>query len=307
MSFQINLNQLQAFNAVIRTKTLKEAGDLLSISPPAVSIQIKNLEQAIGFKLFNRKANGLELNAEGNALVGYTKKIFDQLELLNNKIENFKSDNNSSIRIGINATPAEVIAPLLFNYTKLHLPEVELSFLHGSHTELVEMLRTNKVDFLIKGDIFLEEDFLQQKFINFRIPFIVSANNPLAKEKYISLEKLATLPLFIAPLNSSLSRHIYSFFEQNNIPLPSSDQTIPPNLILKFVEKTNHGAFFNSLVCEDLIDDGRLVELNVEKNPESLHFYIAYTEEALQENKIVDFLEILKDYQQVEAFRIAQK
>ncbi len=294
MNFQVNLNQLYTFYIITKLQSFKEAASYLNLSAAAVSIQVKNLEQFIGFELFVKKVTRIELTEKGKSLLPTIEKIFYNVEVFNKKILSYQHENENKIIIAINSTPGEVLVPLIYNYVNFHLPEVRILFADGSYDELLNKLREKEISCFIKANDFSYPDIKSQKFIEFEVPFVVSAKNPLAKKKYLQLKDLEKTPILLSPLDSSFSWHIHNFFIENDIPKPPSVAVLSSNFDKSFVMNTEYGAFMNSTLITKELERGDLVEIELEKQPSNLNYYIGYLEESLQNQHMVYLLESLQ-------------
>jgi len=77
---QINLNQLRAFFLAAREKNVTRAAELLYVTQPAVTMQIKALEETLGLKLVTKRGKQLEMTEAGIMLFHYAQKVFDVVE-----------------------------------------------------------------------------------------------------------------------------------------------------------------------------------------------------------------------------------
>ncbi|MCG2774379.1 MAG: LysR family transcriptional regulator, partial [Desulfobacterales bacterium] len=77
---RINLNQLRAFFLAVREKSITKAAESLYVTQPAVTMQVKSLEQDLDLKLFRKYGKGLELTDAGEVLFGYAERVFEIVE-----------------------------------------------------------------------------------------------------------------------------------------------------------------------------------------------------------------------------------
>ncbi|HBF42401.1 MAG TPA: LysR family transcriptional regulator, partial [Desulfobacteraceae bacterium] len=80
VSMQINLNQLRAFFLAAREKSMTKAAAALFVTQPAVTMQIKALEESLEVKLLKKKGKLLELTDAGTLLFGYAERMFEIVE-----------------------------------------------------------------------------------------------------------------------------------------------------------------------------------------------------------------------------------
>lgn len=145
----INFEYYKIFYLVAKSKSFTKAADKLFVSQPAVTQNIKKLEDELGRKLFYRTSKGIELTEEGKNLFNYLE---NSIEILNNAEEKFRQYANmetGTIKIRTGSTNAKTVLyePLKEFMKKYPKMNVELS--QGSHKESVKMLNNGEIDMVI--------------------------------------------------------------------------------------------------------------------------------------------------------------
>jgi LysR family glycine cleavage system transcriptional activator len=118
------LSALRAFEAVTRLGSVKDAAAELSLTPSAVSHQLRNLEEFVGQSLLQRRSQQLELTSAGALLAGYTQRGFRELR---RGLVALRTDEDASV-LRVSVTPlfgTEILVPNLFDFERRH-PEVQL-------------------------------------------------------------------------------------------------------------------------------------------------------------------------------------
>ena len=95
-----NLNQLRAFFLAAREKNLTRAAETLCITQPAVSMQIRSLEQALGLKLIQKCGKDFHLTEVGDVLYGYSKKIFKIVDEMEYALKSYMDLAQGSLKLG---------------------------------------------------------------------------------------------------------------------------------------------------------------------------------------------------------------
>ncbi|MFW2057987.1 LysR substrate-binding domain-containing protein [Acinetobacter haemolyticus] len=141
----ISLNWLKTFDVAARVNSFKLAADQLCITPSAVSQQIKELETALGTKLFNRKSHGLYLNETGEKYWREVKRGLNIIRLANDKL---RFDNHQfTLKISLIPPIANnIIFPALLQFNQLY-PDIKLNF---EVTEKLVDLSTSDIDIAIR-------------------------------------------------------------------------------------------------------------------------------------------------------------
>jgi DNA-binding transcriptional LysR family regulator len=113
-----NVHYLRIFLSVLKERSFSGAADVLHISQPSVSIQIRRLEKSLGIKLFERLGRAVYPTSEAELVAEYANRISDLLVDLQTEVSKFKGVNKGHLVIGGNTAPAVKILPLLLRTLK---------------------------------------------------------------------------------------------------------------------------------------------------------------------------------------------
>ncbi|MGB7605331.1 MAG: LysR family transcriptional regulator [Lutisporaceae bacterium] len=214
----MNLNYLKLFNILAAELSFSKTASLLYISQPAVSIQIKNLENELGFKLFDRTGRQLQLTENGKILYRYTKKIFELVDKADTELTSQASNLKGMVEVGASNTPGTYVLPKILSEYSEAYPEV-VSNLHIGNTHDVEkMVLENKVDFAIKGgDVIYNSKLYVEWIAEDEVVFITSPNSFLAKQKYVKLSELECAKFIVHEKNSQLYNLVEDILGELNL------------------------------------------------------------------------------------------
>ncbi len=295
MKKEFNLKQIQVFYVASKYDSFKEAARHLKVSVAAISIQIKNLEEFLGFKLFVRKSTTVELTQKAKEILPIINEIFHQTDLLSRKIKSYKKPQDKKIVVGVHINPGRYLAPMFFRYVGKHLPQLELIFVNDDHPVSLKKLKSKEIDIMIM-DGTISEDICLQKFIPFDVPYIVCPKNPILKKQPISLKEFVKIPSLFPSSISGYSLHVKAFYARHNIPMPSDTLVMSSILFPSLIANTKQGAFVNKLVVDNELKTGQVVELKLEHSPGPMNFYLGFLKESLKNKHIKALLNLLKDY-----------
>jgi len=152
MSFvrDITMKQLRALSATVQTGTVSGAAKILHVTPPAVSLQLKQFEGLVGLELLERNPGGLKPTTAGLEILNATKSIELLLSNCSDSLDSIKGMTKGTVRVGVIST-AKYFAPrALAAFKKLH-PEIEMNLQVGNRTETVAALEAFEFDFAIMG------------------------------------------------------------------------------------------------------------------------------------------------------------
>jgi LysR family transcriptional regulator, low CO2-responsive transcriptional regulator len=140
------LNQLRIFVTVLELGSITKAAAKLNLTQPAVSIQLKNLQEQFEFPLFEVVGKKVFVTDFGNDVVQSAVAIFQEIEIIENKVNAYKGLLIGRLRISVVSTGKYIAPYFLTDFLKLH-SGVELSMVVTNKAKVLESLQNNEVDF----------------------------------------------------------------------------------------------------------------------------------------------------------------
>ena len=149
-SRDITLKQLRALGAVAQTGTVTGAAKILHVTPPAVSLQLKQFEQLAGVELLERTNKGLKPTSAGLEIIQTAVRIESLLSDCSDTLDGIKGMTTGTVRVGVVST-AKYFAPRALAAFKNKHPGIEMNLWVGNRTETVAALEAFEFDFAIMG------------------------------------------------------------------------------------------------------------------------------------------------------------
>jgi DNA-binding transcriptional LysR family regulator len=146
----ITLRQLRVLSAVARHTSITKAADELHLTPPAVSMQLKDLERRVGMPLFDRDGRQLTLTTVGEYLLSYTRRALAVLKDAEDAVARLRGLQGGMLTVGLVSTAKYFLPGLLTRFRQDH-PGIEVRLRVGNREQLVELMRGNEVDLAIMG------------------------------------------------------------------------------------------------------------------------------------------------------------
>jgi DNA-binding transcriptional LysR family regulator len=202
----INLNHLRIFYYAAKEKNLTKAAETLFVTQPAVTMQIKALEQYLEVALFRKRGKFLELTDEGSVLYQYAERIFGIVDEMEHALKGFASLTHGSLIIGTTRSFARHLMPQLLSRYQEKFPGIKVSLEVGSSSEIAEGVAAFKYDLAIIGRIPLPSKVKAIPFKPEEFCVVASPYHPLAKKGAVSWQELEKEPIIIREPGSG-SRH----------------------------------------------------------------------------------------------------
>ena len=185
---KITLRQMEIFLEVAHMGHLTKVAEKMGLSQSAVSMSIKELENIIGYKLFDRINKKLALNEKGRA---FAEAIAPLVSKLNDIEEEFKNDeNNGELLIGVSTTIADyLIPPIICDYMKSY-PQVKVNLKIGNTREIVDLIESGSVDLgFVEGNV--DSTSIKQEIVGPDELIVVTGDRELAeKQESFYIDKL---------------------------------------------------------------------------------------------------------------------
>ncbi len=268
----INYNHLRYFRAIATEGSLTHAAELLRLSPSALSIQLGQLEESLGQKLFERRNKRLSLTEAGRIALDYAETIFRTGEEMIDALQHRASARRSILRVGAVATLSrnfqlEFLRPLLLR------PDVEVVVRTGSLRELLVQLEAHTVD-LVLSNLPVRRDtetgwhshLLDEQEVSI-------VGKPLAKGKRFRFpESLRGTPIVLPSLDSNIRAAFDRLMDEAGI-RPVIAAEVDDMAMLRLLAREGEGVtLVPPVVVRDELKSRILVELHhIEQIRESFY------------------------------------
>lgn len=210
---RMTLRQIQVFRSVCQQRSYSRAAEEMSLTQPAVSLQIRQLEELIGQPLFDYVGKKLYLTDAAEALRKASDDIFARLESLDMQLTNLQGSLQGQLSLAVESS-AKYFVPHLFAAFRRDFPEVSLQLVVVNHQQAIKRLSTNRDDLLIMSQVPTDMALEFLPFLNNPIIAVAPPDHPLCKGKKLSLEDLTKWPLLIREQGSGTRKACEEYYNQ---------------------------------------------------------------------------------------------
>lgn len=211
--------RLKIFHTVAQVKSFTKAADILNLTQPAITFQIKNLEEEFSTRFFNRNQNRITLTETGKILFRYAEKILDEYEKANDEIERVTGVLAGEIRIGAASLLGKYVLPKLIGMFKQRYPNMNIIMLVGDSGHLIQKIQEHTVDLILVSEPVLLKNFVVKPFIDDEIIVIVHPEHKWACRNQIEIEDFLNEPFIAREYGSGLREVFKNFLNSKNISL----------------------------------------------------------------------------------------
>ncbi len=203
----LTLQQLRLFEAVARLGSYTQAAKELFITQPAVSIQIKRLEDQAGLPLFEHVGKKTFPTTAGKMMYDASLDILNRVEDLKISIEELKGTVKGTLQMSVVTTSKYFIPNLLGAFLQQY-PDVEPKLKFTNRARVIERLMNNDDDFVVMGQAPEDNKLESYPFLNNIIGIVAPADHPLTNKKNITIEELAKQRFLIREIGSG-TRYVF--------------------------------------------------------------------------------------------------
>ncbi len=275
----INYNLYKSFLVVYETKNISRAADLLYISQPAVSHNIKELEKQLGIQLFYKKANGMSGTNEADILYKYISSAFNSIWKGELTISDMAGLKTGVVKIGSPSYLAVLYLSDVITTFRQKYPNIKIEIVSKSMADLIAMLQTQNIDIVIDCQpIPTDKSKTEVKYLtSFAHCFVTT--DKFYTNKLVGIETLNTLPLIICSQTSEeikLLKNAMSEIKINPVIEAWTTETL-----LKLVKAGNGIGYIQEAYVKDELESGELKKLNISFTPPKLDIYCGYISDTL--------------------------
>ena len=262
----VSIRQLQVFATVAGHLSFARAAEELHLSPPAVSMQVSDLESTLGVPLFERAGRRIGLTTAGEYFLVHARRLLANLKDAEDTIARLKGVRTGRLTIGVVSTAKYFMPRLLAGFMREHAG-VDLRLEVGNRQALSDLLSRNELDLAVIGTPPRELDLRAEPFAAHPLGVIAAPEHPLASLPHVPPALLDREPFIVREPGSGTRAAMDRYFAEMRLKPPvvmamSSNETIKQAVI------ANMGISFLSLHTAGLeVDSGLIKVLDVDGLP----------------------------------------
>ena len=271
----VTLRQLQVFAAVAWHLSHSRASEELYLTQPAVSMQIKQLEQSVGLPLFEQMGKQIHLTEAGREMLRYSRTISQQLEEMEAVFSEMKGLERGRLNISVVSTANYFMPQLLAKFIQLH-PQIQVSLHVANSDAVLRQLTDNVADFAIMGQPPEGADMRSESFMQNPLVVIAAPNHALAKTRHIKPRQLAQETFLLREQGSGTRGVVERFFASHRMALPAHMEMDTNEAIKQSVQAGMGLGIISRHGIELELETKRLIVLDVEHFPIMRHWHIVH-------------------------------
>lgn len=199
--------RLQVFHTVARLLSFTKAAEELHMTQPAVTFQVRQLEEQFNTRLFDRTHNRISLTDAGTRVFGFAERIFLLYGEMDNAVRELTGDISGVLILGASTTIAEYMLPVLLGDFKAKHPEVTIRLKVSNTDGIVAQVENNEIDLGVVEAPVNNKNLVVEACRTDHLVLIVPPGHELANEKSVTIQKIIEYP-FICREEGSGTREV---------------------------------------------------------------------------------------------------
>jgi DNA-binding transcriptional LysR family regulator len=273
---RLTLRQFRVFEAVARHLSFSKAAAELHLSQPAVSMQVRGIENILGVPLTEQLGKKIYLTEAGREVLHASRQITARLDDLQANLMQLRAIESGRLNLAVTTTVSAVATDILARFRGRH-PAVSIHLDVSNRESVLNQLAANRIDLAIMGQVPPGLDLEATRFMDNPLVVIAPPDHPLAqRKKKVSIGELASEPFLVREAGSGTRGAMERFFTARGQALRTSME-MSSNEAIKQAVQAGLGLGILSLQTLELeLALKRLAVLDVEGFPIMRHWYVVH-------------------------------
>ena len=271
----LNTNQLRSFYMAASLKSISGAARALMVTPPAITIQVKQLEETIGIRLLVRDGNSIRLTDLGVSVFERAEKIFHEIHEMEGFLDDMTTGKSGELRIGSPEIPLKRLMPMIEAFKKTY-PGIRIILDQGSNADMVKSVEDHRNELAVIRYRPTNSRLKTKVIWTDEVVLIGSPKSVHLSASEISVTQLSEIPLILRREGSAVREvaleHLRKFKVTPLIAMESSSV----NLLKEFVLRDKGVGFVERDAVNEELKKGTLLAVRVLEGSPAIKFGIGY-------------------------------
>ena len=289
----INFNQLRTFCQAAKHGSYTTAAKKLYVTQPAVTAQMKLLEDHCNLKLFKKRGRKVYLTDEGKTLYQYARKIFDYEKEIEDVIEEMRELKRGVLRLGTTKTYARYFMPLMITSFRETYPHIQIHLDEGSSQDMTLSLLDFQNEIVIIAKAEDHPDVCFFPFSKEEVVLIAAPDHHLAGKSPATFAHISKEPIIMKEIGSGTRKLVNKMFAKNNSTPVMLMETSNTEFIKQLVQRGDGISFLVKEAVAVELRDGKLATVPLQGHRLFLDMSVAYLKDQHLSPPAKAFLDIL--------------
>jgi DNA-binding transcriptional LysR family regulator len=271
----LNMNQLRAFYTAAKAKSVTKAAHELMVTPPAITMQVKQLEETVGIRLLVRDGNAIQLTNAGEIIFKKAGRVFQEIREMEGFLEDLSTGKSGELRIGCPETPLKRLMPLIAAFKKTY-PGIRIIIDQASNAEMVKSIEDHRNELAVirykpnnsrlKVKVIWKEE----------IVLVASPKSVHLQGSEISVMQLSEIPLILRREGSAVREVVLEYLRRFKVNPLVAMESASLALLKEFVRQDNGVSFIERDAVDEELTNGMLKSISILEGYPVVGFGIGY-------------------------------
>jgi len=286
----MDLDQLHTFLEIVRLKSFSKAAETCFRTQPAISAQVRQLEQELNATLFDRLGTRIALTPAGRIFAEYAEQILDLRRRAEDAIHELERVPRGALMIAANEATCMYVLPKVFSEYAGRFPNVQLLVDRQYGGKVVQAVMENQADFGFTQLPVQERKLQVIRVHSDEIKLIVPPDHPLARKEAVSCQDLVGHPLLLPKSGGTRSR-LNLWLEMVEDIIHVSMELDSTEMIKRFVMAGLGVSFAAEAHCREEVEAGRLAALSLAPEPLMRQIGLVYRKDKALSRAALGFID----------------
>jgi len=291
----MDLDQLHTFLEIVRLKSFSKAAQTCYRTQPAISAQVRQLEQELNTTLFERLGTKIALTTAGRIFAEYAEKILDLRRRAQDAINELEMVPRGELVIAANEATCIYVLPVVFSEYKKQFPNVSLSVDRSYGSRVVDAVLDNLADFGITQLPAQEKKLQVARIHSDEIVLLLPGKHPLSSKKYVIPRDLVGHPLLLPKTGTTRAR-LNTWLESVEDEIKISMELDSTEMIKRFVMAGLGYSFLAASHCREEVGSGKLSAVSLGPEPMYRKVALIYRKDKALSKAALGFIQVILEH-----------
>ena len=291
----MDLDQLHTFLEIVRLKSFSKAAQTCFRTQPAISAQVRQLEQEVNASLFDRLGTRIALTAAGKLFAEYAEQMLDIRKQAQNAINELERAPRGELVIAANEATCIYVLLLVFSEYKEQFPNIQLQVERTYGNRIAEAVLENQADFGITQLPVADRRLTAVRVFTDEVRVLVPPGHPLARKRSIQPDDLEGFPVLM-PKSGTTRTRLNLWLERTEPDLNISMELDATEMIKRFVMAGLGVSFLASSHCQEEVNAGRLAAIPLGPEPMERSVGLIYRKDKALSKAALGFIQVVLDH-----------
>jgi DNA-binding transcriptional LysR family regulator len=291
----MDLDQLHTFLEIVRLKSFSKAAQTCYRTQPAISAQVRQLEQELNTTLFERLGTKIALTTAGRIFAEHAEKILDMRRRAQDAINELEMVPRGELVIAANEATCIYVLPVVFSEYKKQFPNVQLSVDRSYGARVVDAVLDNLADFGITQLPAHEKKLQVARIHSDEIVLLLPGKHPLSGKKYVTPRDLVGHPLLLPKTGTTRAR-LNTWLESVEDEIKISMELDSTEMIKRFVMAGLGYSFLAASHCREEVGSGKLSAVSLGPEPMYRKVALIYRKDKALSKAALGFIQVILEH-----------